>query len=123
MAVVSARSAAAISGAGHAPAAAACPCSTTQIDDAWAPVSGHRFPAGTDAIPETRVSQGHTAAARPHPAAPHPAGAAYPAAARRISPTGPAHVNLPLRAAALPPQSILGEASEGAAEAPSEAKP
>src|SRR5207248_102937 len=44
--------------AGRGPAAAARPCSTTQIDDAWAPVSGHRFPAGTDAIPETRVSQG-----------------------------------------------------------------
>jgi len=31
--------------------------------------------------------------------------------------------NFPVRAAALPPQSILGEASEGAVEAPSEAKP
>ena len=42
--------------------AAACPCSTTQINITWAPVSVHRFTAGSDAIPETRVSQGHTAA-------------------------------------------------------------
>ena len=56
--------------------------------------------------------------------------AAHGAAARRISPAGLAQVDLPVRAAALPPQSVLGEASGGAVapearlyDAPSEAKP
>ena len=57
-------------------------------------------------------------------------GAAHHPAARRISPAGLAQVDLPVRAAALPPQSVLGEASEGAVApearpcgAPSEEKP
>jgi hypothetical protein len=50
---------------GHAAAArhgagSARPCSTTQIDNGSPPVMVHRFLAGSDAVPETRVSQGHT---------------------------------------------------------------